>query len=66
MHCQVYPFPFFVKEGILCSIIGHVLKERKKKGGKKKQNKDGEKNLKDNEMKWEWDVEINLKLSHEL
>jgi len=45
MNCQVYPFPFFVKEGILCSIIGHVLKERKKKGGKKKQNKDGEKKL---------------------
>jgi hypothetical protein len=24
----VYPFPSFVKEGILCSVVGHVLKER--------------------------------------
>ncbi len=28
IHCQVYPFPSFVKEGILCSVVGHVLKER--------------------------------------
>jgi hypothetical protein len=26
----VYPFPSFVKEGILCFVVGHVLRERKR------------------------------------
>jgi hypothetical protein len=24
----MYPFPSFLKEGILCFVVGHVLKER--------------------------------------
>jgi hypothetical protein len=27
IYCQVYPFPSFVKKGILCFVLGHVLKE---------------------------------------
>ncbi len=27
IYCQVYPFPSFVKKGILCSIVDHVLKK---------------------------------------
>jgi hypothetical protein len=26
----VYPFPSFLKEGILCSVVGHVERERER------------------------------------
>jgi hypothetical protein len=35
----VYPFPSFVKKGILCSIGGHVLKEREKKEKRKQRQR---------------------------
>jgi hypothetical protein len=24
----MYPFPYFVKKGILCFVVGHVLRKR--------------------------------------
>jgi hypothetical protein len=44
----VYPFPSFVKEGILCSIVGHALRERERgkdihRGIKREKNRDSKK-----------------------
>jgi hypothetical protein len=31
----VYPFPSFVKKGILCYVVGHVLREKERQKGNK-------------------------------
>jgi hypothetical protein len=34
IYFQVYPFVFFIKEGILCYVISHVLKKKALGDGK--------------------------------